>query len=263
MGMCANDGKTGNVSEASINHSSSSKPSQGTICSGDRVWMFLALTFIVISSTLLVCLIARESSKTSSDIPSLGPAMSKALVSHTEQMVISKFRAYFRTPEEQRKVEEMLTRYNNFTKAPETDTSSSFNCSFSFRCSNGPLPTPAFSGSTDTWTAQTESLISEQRLPDVVYNGCCESETIYYSPDNATLLATGEVVMVIQFRGYKQYFPYEICRHSKVKFCTGCTCMHQRTHVTAVVSYNYTIAAARVIVLEGCCKCINNGRFLP
>lgn len=267
------------LGEGRNNHLLSSQLHQDTSSPGSRIWMFLTLAFIVISVVLLITLIVRESQKTSSSSSRSRPVVSEALIKPSEHEIISKYRSYFRTPEEQRVVAETFKEHlmtQNITKAPVDDTiRSNLNCSFN--CTIRNRPTQQYQDFIDVQTgkikrrlmsandegdsgflAPPSSMITGQDVPETVfpsiYNGCCASTVGYKSPDNATIPG-GELVTVVQLKSMRQYFPAEECRQAKL--CIGCTCGHQQTFTSAVVSFNDTVTV-KLISIEGCCKCFNN-----
>ncbi|KAH9523994.1 hypothetical protein Btru_047838 [Bulinus truncatus] len=237
----------------------------GSSSSAGRIWMVVAIVFIIASLALAGYIIYVKAFEQPSS------------TTMTEEQVVKRYPLMFRTEEEQKQIESQFMQENaeaNLIPADNiTDkrlTFCNFNCPSVFnrtflrrkRSAADDLHMNELVLMYKTVHALNKRDVSTP-LGSNIYHGCCISQHYFISPDSG-VTSNGESCTVVQFGKSKrrQYFPSQKCQQANS--CSGCTCAQETTFMTAVVVNKnypsnsdemYTLAAIKI---PGCCKCFNN-----
>ncbi|XP_060064472.1 uncharacterized protein LOC132544824 isoform X2 [Ylistrum balloti] len=156
-------------------------------------------------------------------------------IDESDAAVLERFPGYFRTEEEQRKLERGLRRH-----IPVNETLDVANCNFSVVNTND-FP----------WCNLVPS-------PDE-YHSCCVSNIQYVSPVYKTD-TNGINRKLAVFDNQRQYFRSETC--TQLGGCMMCTCLKEEVLYTGVYDTGKIGQSSRYGVawfnFDGCCKCYNN-----
>ncbi|XP_076459763.1 uncharacterized protein LOC143292930 isoform X2 [Babylonia areolata] len=181
-----------------------------------------------------------------------------------------KFPGYFRTPEEQERLEK--ANANLLLPRPVRNESRVFTrCFTNGYCERQTSPPPRLLNATTrpyptvNRTRRQVSTSPKCELDvyaedDLTFHGCCVS---YSDLLPLTTLPTAEPgqqgdVTIAQFPALKQYFETQQC--CQAQNCTGCQCSQTYYVVSAVVarpSGKGTLYRAEYVQVPGCCKCLN------
>ncbi|XP_060064457.1 uncharacterized protein LOC132544824 isoform X1 [Ylistrum balloti] len=200
-----------------------------------RSSLILLGTNIILSCVILIITILVLSAQKSSHDDRTKSHSTGEDIDESDAAVLERFPGYFRTEEEQRKLERGLRRH-----IPVNETLDVANCNFSVVNTND-FP----------WCNLVPS-------PDE-YHSCCVSNIQYVSPVYKTD-TNGINRKLAVFDNQRQYFRSETC--TQLGGCMMCTCLKEEVLYTGVYDTGKIGQSSRYGVawfnFDGCCKCYNN-----
>ncbi|XP_005096348.1 uncharacterized protein LOC101856093 [Aplysia californica] len=238
-------------------------------CIKKKRWVVLAvlfgMSFIAVSSYLAYRELYKEKEK---------------------NLIVAVYGAFFRTPEEIKKLEEFHSKED---KVPESQEEAVKSCSFTCKATTIPSPTPSLATPAayvqrqhaDYGNQNSSDLITDEydnfTLSEVglvagvrekvqeIPHGCCLSRRVYRSPDTLED-QDGQERRLVHLSHARQYFAQDECRQARG--CSGCECRQTWTYHVALVwkegdhsgntedSWdNYEL---QMVKARGCCKCFNS-----
>ncbi|KAK6165430.1 hypothetical protein SNE40_022358 [Patella caerulea] len=220
------------------------KPQKSRSCSSSRLWIFFTVLFFLTTVGILAAFIWRHT-------------LYEECADGNETQVYQKYRGFFRTPEEQQKfaLKEYERQTNESIIANETVYN---NASCNISCRKGLNTEYPTRQSDPTPSFQTSGVT----LGPISFNGCCQSQTYFQSPDTAEGI-DGQIKVLAVDGNRRQFFRTEACKHAVG--CTGCTCTRIMESFTALIvntdvddddENRFEITAIKLL---GCCKCLNTG----